>query len=136
MEEKIEQQAPSHGFLRKPFIFFVVWIVCSSTACSALGLEKRIKDLRERNPQWDENTVMLLAACQIRRGMTKAMVIASLGEPPWVNRKGREEEWEYVTYLYVADRAIVDYKYYVYFDEEGIVLRTLGDSARLGCPGR
>jgi hypothetical protein len=62
------------------------------------------------------------------------MVAASLGEPPWVDKKGGEEAWEYVTYLYVVDRPIVDYKYIVFFDKEGNVTRILGDSARLGCP--
>ena len=109
---------------------------CSLTACAASRLERRIEGLRERYPQWGEATVMLLATCQIGRGMTKEMVAASLGEPPWVKMKGAEEEWEYVTYLYVADRPIVDYKFFVYFDGEGIVTRIIGDSERLGCPGR
>lgn len=120
----------------KPIICGVLLLSCSLTSCAASRLERRIGNLQERNPQWGEATVMLLATCQIERGMTKNMVAASLGEPPWVNRQGGEEEWVYVTYLYVVDRAIVDYKFFVYFDGEGIVTRILGNTARLGCPGR
>ena len=120
----------------KPIICCVLLLSCWLTSCATSRLERRIGSLQERNPLWDEATVMLLANCQIERGMTKDMVAASLGEPPWVNSHGEEEEWEYVTYLYVVGRAIVDYKFFVYFDGEGNVTRTLGNTTRLGCPGR
>lgn len=136
MTGKIDVHKLTEGFSMKPFICFMLLLSCSLFACAASRLESRIERIRDRNPQWDEATVMKLATCQIGLGMTKEMVATSLGEPPWVNRKGGEEEWVYVTYLYVVDRPIVDYKFFVYFDQEGFVTRIIGNTERLGCPGR
>ena len=100
------------------------------TGCTLEGYrEYQIQRIQNQNPNFDEITVQKLASGNIGIGMTREMVVASLGEPDSVSREGEMEILGYAYYTegYSPKKILV---YFIYI-KDGKVIKTAGDRSKL-----
>jgi hypothetical protein len=91
----------------------------------------RAEKISYNHPEWDTSTIRKVSERRVEIGMTPDMVVASLGKPDSIIRKGEEEEWGYAV---TTERGMgdieKDFVYFVIF-KRGAVLRTAGDRSKL-----
>jgi hypothetical protein len=112
----------------------MVWVcLVALLAFGCVSPEEREKAIRSANPQWSEDTIRKVASRRLEPGMSREMVLASLGKPDRVSKEGGEEVWGYAV-PEVGDSA--RYQRFVYFVhlKNGSVIRTEGEVEQVPVP--
>ena len=91
--------------------------------------EYYVRKIHRQDPEWNDRTVQKLASGSIEVGMTRKMVIASLGEPDSISIEGNEEIWGYGYWqgYYEPKRILV---YFIHI-KNGTVTKVTGDKSKL-----
>src|SRR5512134_328893 len=94
------------------------------------GCASRSETIRAQHPEWDEDTIGMLAGRNVQPGMTRDMVKAALGNPESVSREGNEEVWGYAYYEKMGEKVREEFVFFVYLKGDKVA-RTRGDTTRL-----